>query len=82
MKWGLKLSRNSFRILKGTHGQYNPNMKTIARRRRKVKKISEDSLDSIPSPSPSVKIQIMGGKGVMAKHWWALLTNFLHSIVC
>ena len=28
----------------------------------KVKKILEDSLDSIPSPSPSVKIQIMGGK--------------------
>ena len=34
----------------------------------KVKKISEDSLDLIPSPSPSVKIQIMGGKGVEAKH--------------
>ena len=28
----------------------------------KVKKILEDSLDLIPSPSPSVKIQIMGGK--------------------
>ena len=28
----------------------------------KVKKIEEDSLDSIPSPSPSVKIKIMGGK--------------------
>ena len=28
----------------------------------KVKKILEDSLDSIPSPSHSVKIQIMGGK--------------------
>ena len=28
----------------------------------KVEKIQEDSLDSIPSPSPSVKIQIMGGK--------------------
>ena len=28
----------------------------------KVKKILEDSLDSIPSPSPSVKIQIMDGK--------------------
>ena len=28
----------------------------------KVKKILEDSLDSITSPSPSVKIQIMGGK--------------------
>ena len=28
----------------------------------KVKNIKEDSLDSIPSPSPSVKIQIMGRK--------------------
>ena len=28
----------------------------------KVEKIQEDSLDSIPSPSHSVKIQIMGGK--------------------
>ena len=28
----------------------------------KVKNILEDSLDSIPSPSPSVKIQIIGGK--------------------
>ena len=28
----------------------------------KVKKTEEDSLDSIPSLSPSVKIQIMGGK--------------------
>ena len=28
----------------------------------KVEKISKGSLDLIPSPSPSVKIQIMGGK--------------------
>ena len=28
----------------------------------KVEKIEEDSLDSIPSPSPSVKIQFIGGK--------------------
>ena len=28
----------------------------------KVENIEEDSLDSIPSPSPSVKIQIIGGK--------------------
>merc|ERR1712051_852792 len=28
----------------------------------KVKKILKGSLDSMPSPSPSVKIQIMGGK--------------------
>ena len=28
----------------------------------KVEKILKGGLDSIPSPSPSVKIQIMGGK--------------------
>jgi hypothetical protein len=28
----------------------------------KVEKILKGSLDSIPTPSPSVKIQIMGGK--------------------
>ena len=28
----------------------------------KIEKISEYSLDSIPSPWPSVKIQIIGGK--------------------
>ena len=28
---------------------------------RKVEKILEDSVDLIPSPSPSVKIQIIGG---------------------
>ena len=33
----------------------------------KLEKIKEDCLDSIPSPSPSVKIQIMGGKGVKLK---------------
>ena len=27
----------------------------------KVEKIYEESLDSIPSPSPSLKIQIIGG---------------------
>ena len=42
----------------------------------KVEKILKGSLDSIPSPSPSVKIQIMGGKGVKAKYCWALSTNF------
>ena len=31
----------------------------------KVEKILKGSLDSIPSPSPSVKIQIMGGKVCM-----------------
>ena len=37
----------------------------------KVEKTLKGSLDSIPSPSPSVKIQIMGAKfawGVKAKH--------------
>ena len=33
----------------------------------KVEKILKGSLDSIPSPSPSVKIQIMGGKVCL---WW------------
>ena len=40
----------------------------------KVEKILEGSLDSILSPS--VKIQIMGGKGVKAKHCWMLPTKF------
>ena len=31
----------------------------------KVEKIQEDSLDSIPSPSPSVKIQIIGGETLL-----------------
>ena len=30
--------------------------------RLKLENILKDSLDSIPSPSPSVKIQILGGK--------------------
>ena len=37
----------------------------------KVEKISDDSLDSIPSPPPSVKIQLLTGKftkGNEAKH--------------
>jgi hypothetical protein len=42
----------------------------------KVKKIQEDSLDSFPSPSPSVKIQIMGGKGVKAKPCCMLSLKF------
>ena len=40
-------------------------------RKGKVEKILKGSLDSIPSPSPSVKIKIMGGKvclNVNAKH--------------
>ena len=48
----------------------------------KVGTILKASLDSIPSSSPSVKIQIMGGKvclrsqGVKAKLCWVWLTNF------
>ena len=38
-------------------------------------KVKKDSLDSIPSPSPSVKIQIVDGKGIKAKHCWMLSTN-------
>ena len=34
----------------------------------KVEKILKGNQDSIPSPSPLVKIQIMGGKGLKAKH--------------
>ena len=44
----------------------------------KVEKILKGALDLIPSPS--VKIQIMGGKVCLmlkAKHCWALSTNFL-----
>ena len=41
-----------------------------------VKKILKGSLDSIGSPLPSVKIQIMCRKGVKAKHYWMSSTNF------
>ena len=39
----------------------------------KVEKISKDSLDWIPSPSPSVKIQIISGKVYLKKK--SLLTS-------
>jgi hypothetical protein len=46
----------------------------------KVENILKDSLDSIPSPSLSVKNSnygsIMFAVGAMAKHCWALSTNF------
>ena len=45
----------------------------------KVENIWKGSLDLISSPSPSVKIQIIGGK---VKWCWALSTNFLYSEVC
>ena len=44
-----------------------------------VEKIFEDSLDMISSPSPSVKIQIIGRKltfGVKAKHCWFCQQTF------
>ena len=42
--------------------------------RFKVEKIIKDSLDSIPSPSPSVKIQIMDGKVCLSCKGKTLLT--------
>ena len=48
----------------------------------KLEKILKGSLDSIPSPSPSVKIQIMGGNFVKAKDFWMLSTNFWIQKVC
>ena len=41
----------------------------------KVENILKDRLDSIPSPSPSVKIQIMGGKDCL-RCYWAFSTKF------
>ena len=51
----------------------------------KVEKILKSSLNSTPSPTHSLKIQIMGGKfawGVKAKHCWAFSTNFWKQKVC
>ena len=51
----------------------------------KVEKILKCSLDSIPSHSPSVKIQILVwrvGWVEKAKHWWALKTNFWKRKIC
>ena len=51
----------------------------------KVEKILKSSLNSTPSPTHSLKIQIMGGKfawGVKAKHCWVLTTNFWKQKVC
>ena len=42
----------------------------------KVEKILKGSLDLIPLPSPSEKIQITGWKGVKAKHCRALSLKF------
>ena len=41
----------------------------------KVEKILEDSLDSIPSFSPSVKIQIIGGKFYLMQYGKTLLVD-------
>ena len=46
----------------------------------KVEKILKGSLDLIPSPSPSVKIQIMGGKVCLrckGKKLLGVVNNFL-----
>ena len=45
------ISEKTKKIVKSKHVNNN-----------KVEKIYKDSLDSIPSPSPSLKIQIIGGK--------------------
>ena len=47
----------------------------------KVEKILKSSLDSIPSPSTSVKIQIFAW-GVNVKHCWVLSTNCWKQKVC
>ena len=41
----------------------------------KVENIYEDSLDLIPSPSPSVKVQIIGGKVYLMCEGKTLLGN-------
>jgi hypothetical protein len=43
----------------------------------KVEKFLKDILDLIPSPSPSVKIQIMGGKSCLRRKGKTLLVNKL-----
>ena len=50
----------------------------------KIENILKDSLDSIPSPSPSMKIQnyVMFAWGVKAKHCWLLSSNFWKNKVC
>ena len=56
-------------------------LKCLIPRKYKVEKIQE-ILNSIPSPSPLLKIQIMGGKftwGNKAKHCWVMSKNFLFS---
>ena len=46
----------------------------------KVEKILKGSLNSIPSPSPSVKIQIMGGKVCLRRKGKTLLHSKLSDI--
>ena len=48
----------------------------------KVEKTLKSSLDLISSPSPSVKIQIKGGKVCSRCKGKTLSTNFLYSKVC
>ena len=49
-------------IILGSAGVEYVSRKNTAVLNSKVEKILKGSLDSIPSPSPLVKIQIMGGK--------------------
>ena len=54
-------------------------------RSSKVEKILKGSLDSIPSPSPSVKIQIMGGKVCLrckGKTLLGVVNKLLNEIIC
>ena len=44
------------------HGEYLFFQVEIKKKSKRVEKILKGSLDSIPSPSASVRIQIMGGK--------------------
>ena len=51
----------------------------------KVEKILKGSLDSIPSPSPSMKIQIMGGKVCLrckGKTLLGIVNKLLKAKVC
>ena len=51
----------------------------------KVEKILKGGLDLIPSPSPSVKIQIIGGKVCLrckGKILLGVINNFLKEKVC
>ena len=63
----------------GMHAEFDKYQITETNAREMVIKIEiilKCSLDSIPSPSPSVNIQIMGGKVCLRFECCALSTNF------